>query len=43
LEFFETETCRVMGFGHAGNVLGAIEAHAGRIPANRRRLAEMVG
>jgi len=43
VEFFERETCRVMGFGHAGNALGAIEAHAGRIPANRRRLAGMVG
>ena len=38
VEFFESEVCRVFGFGHAGNALGAIEAHAGRIPANRRRL-----
>ena len=43
VEFFETETCRLLGFGHADNALGAIEAHAGRIPANRRRLAEIVG
>ncbi len=43
VEFFESETCRVLGFGHAGNALGAIEAHAGRIPANRRRLAEVMG
>ena len=38
VEFFEAETCRLLGFGHADNALGAIEAHAGRIPANRRRL-----
>lgn len=38
VEFFESETCRVLGFGHANNPLGAIEAHAGRVPANRRRL-----
>ena len=43
LEFFESEVCRVLGFGHAGNALGAIEAHAGRIPVNRRRLAEVIG
>jgi DNA repair protein RecO (recombination protein O) len=43
LEFFESEVCRVFGFGHAGNALGAIEAHAGRIPVNRRRLAEAIG
>lgn len=43
VEFFEAETCRVLGFGHAGNVLGAIEAHAGRIPANRRRLGQICG
>jgi hypothetical protein len=43
VEFFESEACRVLGFGHDGNVLGAIESHAGRIPANRRRLGEVVG
>jgi DNA repair protein RecO (recombination protein O) len=43
VEFFESEACRVLGFGHDGNVLGAIEAHAGRIPANRRRLAGVIG
>ena len=43
LEFFESEVCRVLGFGHAGNALGAIEAHVGRIPVNRRRLAEVIG
>ena len=43
VEFFEAEACRVLGFGHDGNVLGAIEAHAGRIPANRRRLAGVIG
>jgi DNA repair protein RecO (recombination protein O) len=43
LEFFESEVCRVLGFGHAGHALGAIEAHAGRIPVNRRRLAEVIG
>jgi DNA repair protein RecO len=43
VEFFEAETCRVLGFGHAGNALGAIESHAGRIPANRRRLAVVCG
>ena len=43
LEFFESEVCRLLGFGHAGNALGAIEAHAGRIPVNRRRLAEVIG
>ena len=43
LEFFESEVCRVLGFGHAGNALGAIEAHAGRIPVNRRRVAEVIG
>lgn len=43
VEFFESEACRVLGFGHDGNVLGAIEAHAGRVPANRRRLAGVVG
>jgi DNA repair protein RecO len=42
VEFFESETCRVLGFGHAGNALGAIEAHGGRIPSNRRRLAELL-
>lgn len=39
IEFFESETCRLLGFGHDGNALGAIEAHAGRIPASRRRFA----
>ncbi len=39
VEFFETEACRLLGFGHAGNALGAIEEHAGRIPSNRRRLS----
>jgi DNA repair protein RecO (recombination protein O) len=43
VEFFESEACRVLGFGHDGNVLGAIEAHAGRVPANRRRLAGVIG
>jgi DNA repair protein RecO len=43
VEFFESEACRVLGFGHDGNALGAIEAHAGRIPANRRRLGEVLG
>jgi DNA repair protein RecO (recombination protein O) len=38
VEFFEAEACRVLGFGHKNNALGALEAHAGRIPANRRRL-----
>lgn len=38
LEFFELEACRILGFGHENNALGAIEAHAGRVPANRRRL-----
>ncbi len=42
LEFFETEVCGVLGFGHDGNALGAIEAHAGRVPANRRRLDRML-
>jgi DNA repair protein RecO (recombination protein O) len=42
VDFFEEEACRILGFGHAGNPLGAIEAHAGRIPANRRRLAGMI-
>lgn len=40
LEFFETEACRILGFGHDGNAVGALEAHAGRIPANRRRLLQ---
>jgi len=43
VEFFESETCRVLGFGHSGNALGAIEAHGGRVPANRRRLAGVIG
>jgi DNA repair protein RecO (recombination protein O) len=42
LEFFESEACRVLGFGHDGNALGALEAHAGRIPTNRRRLLQAV-
>jgi DNA repair protein RecO len=42
VEFFEQEACRILGFGHDGNALGAIEAHAGRIPANRRRLADLL-
>lgn len=42
VEFFEEEACRILGFGHDGNALGAIEAHAGRIPANRRRLAVLL-
>jgi DNA repair protein RecO len=42
LEFFEAEACRVLGFGHDGNALGALEAHAGRIPVNRRRLLQAV-
>lgn len=41
VEFFESEACRALGFGHDGNALGALEAHAGRIPANRRRLAQL--
>jgi DNA repair protein RecO len=40
VEFFETEACRVLGFGHDGNALGAIESHAGRVPTNRRRLID---
>lgn len=40
LDFFEAEACRVLGFGHDDNAVAAIEAHAGRIPANRRRLLE---
>jgi len=43
VEFFESEACRVLGFGHADNAIGAIEAHAGRVPANRRRLAGVIG
>lgn len=43
LEFFESEACRLLGFGHAGNAVGAIEEHAGRIPSNRRRLSEALG
>ncbi|MFZ9933325.1 MAG: DNA repair protein RecO [Chthoniobacterales bacterium] len=42
LEFFESEACRLLGFGHDGNALGALEAHAGRIPANRRRLLHVL-
>jgi DNA repair protein RecO (recombination protein O) len=40
LDFFEEEACRVLGFGHDGNATGALEAHAGRIPANRSRLLQ---
>ena len=43
VEFFESEACRVLGFGHADNAIGAIETHAGRVPANRRRLAGVIG
>ena len=43
VEFFESEVCRVLGFGHSGNALGAIEEHGGRVPANRRRLAAVIG
>lgn len=43
VEFFESETCRLMGFGHSQNAPGAIEEHAGRLPANRRRLMRMFG
>jgi len=42
LDFFEEEACRVLGFGHDGNAVGALEAHAGRIPANRRRLLQVL-
>ncbi|MBU3664331.1 MAG: DNA repair protein RecO [Chthoniobacterales bacterium] len=38
VEHFESEVCRVLGFGHANNALGAIESHAGRVPSTRRRL-----
>jgi DNA repair protein RecO (recombination protein O) len=41
--FFESEACRLLGLGHADNAIGAIEAHVGRVPANRRRLAEAIG
>lgn len=41
--FFEAEACRVLGFGFDGSPLGALEAHAGRIPANRRRLLAALG
>lgn len=40
VEFFEREACRLLGFGHDGNATGALEAHAGRIPASRRRLLQ---
>lgn len=40
LQFFEEEACRLLGFGHDGNALGALEAHGGRIPASRRRLVQ---
>lgn len=42
VDFFESETCRLLGFGHSGNALAAIEEHAGRIPSNRRRLETMI-
>lgn len=42
LDFFEEQACRVLGFGHDGNATGALEAHAGRIPANRRRLVQLL-
>lgn len=42
VEFFEEEACRLLGFGHDGNAPGALEAHAGRIPANRRRLLSVL-
>lgn len=42
LDFFEAEVCRVLGFGHDGNATGALEAHAGRLPASRRRLVQVV-
>lgn len=42
LEFFESEACRVLGFGHDGNATGALESHAGRIPSNRRRLLQLL-
>lgn len=42
VEFFEEETCRLLGFGYDGNAIGSIEAHAGRVPANRRRLTAML-
>lgn len=42
LDFFESEACRVLGLGHAGNAAGALEAHAGRIPVSRRRLEEVL-
>ena len=39
VEFFESEACRVLGFGHENNAHGAIEAPGGRVPSTRRRLA----
>lgn len=42
LDFFEAEACRALGLGHDGNATGALEAHAGRIPASRRRLLEVL-
>jgi DNA repair protein RecO (recombination protein O) len=39
--FFESEACRALGLGHEDNALGAIEAHGGRIPSNRRLLASL--
>lgn len=41
VSFFETEVCRALGLGHEDNALGAIEAHGGRIPANRRLLGSL--
>jgi len=43
VEFFESEICRTLGLGHEGNPLAAIEAHAGRVPSNRRRLTAALG
>lgn len=39
LEFFEAETCRILGFDHR-HPLAALESHAGRIPASRRRVLQ---
>jgi len=43
VEFFESEACRTLGLGHEDNPLAAIEAHAGRVPSNRRRLTVALG
>ena len=43
VEFFESEICRILGLGHEKNPLAAIEAHAGRVPSNRRRLTAALG